>query len=201
MLDFARLRNKEITLAEMTAGLTRDDLRRLTNEMVDTILTLIADCTDEDVTFVPDDPEAYDSAAATAGELNLPWTLGHVIVHTTASAEEYAVLAAEQGRGVEYHGRSRHEVYWESMTTIAQCRDRLEESRRMRLASLEMWPDHPYLNNLFESRSYGSFNAYGRFVLGLRHDNNHLEQISNIVRQTKLKKLEQDGSPMMAQIA
>ena len=201
MLDFARLRNKEITLAEMTAGMTRNDLRRLTNEMVDTMLALIANCTDADVTFVPDDPEAYDLAATTHSEVNLPWTLGHVIVHTTASAEEYAALAAEQARGIEYHGRSRCEVYWESITTIAQCCYRLEESRRIRLGSLEMWPDRPYLDNLFESRSYGSFNAYGRFVLGLRHDNDHLRQISNIVGQTKLKELGRDGSPMMAQLA
>lgn len=187
MLDFTRLRNKEITLAEMTAGLTRDDLGQLTNELVDAFLTLIANCTDADVVFVPDDPEAFDSAAADAGDVNLPWTLGHVLVHVTASAEESAALAAEQARGVEYHGRSRREVYWETVTTIAQCRQRLEESRRMRLASLEMWPAEPYLDNLAESRAYGWFNAVGRYVLGFRHEQEHLKQAANIVAQAKAR--------------
>ena len=52
---------------------------------------------------------------------------------------------ADLARGVAFHGRSRSEVPWETVTTIAQCRARLEESRRMRLASLDMWPDQPYL--------------------------------------------------------
>jgi hypothetical protein len=44
-------------------------------------------------------------------ELALPWTLGHVIVHITASAEESAFLAAELARGVHRRtGRSRFEV-------------------------------------------------------------------------------------------
>lgn len=177
----------EITLAELVADLTPDDLRTLTNEMVDTMLALIADCTDEDVTFVPVDPAAYDPYASDESEQNLPWTLGHVIVHTTASAEEAAAIAAELARGVEYHGRSRYEVPWRTITTIAQCRHRLEESRRMRLASLDMWPDEPHLNNTYTpfGGRLGPVNAIGAFVLGLGHDAQHLEQIAEIVRQAK----------------
>src|SRR5688500_9125816 len=78
-----------------------NDLRRLTNDMVDYMLDLISDCTDEHVTFEPSDPEADDPVAATPEEVRMPWTLGHVIVHTTASAEESAALAAELARGVE----------------------------------------------------------------------------------------------------
>lgn len=186
MLDFTRVRRKEITLPELTAGLTVADLRRLTDEMIDTQLGLIADCADADVAFVPVDPEAHDSAAADGDDVSLAWTLGHVIVHTTASAEESAALAAELARGVVFHGRSRSEVPWEGVTTLAQCRARLEESRRMRQASLQMWPAEPYLNNTYKPyENAPPYNAVTRFVGGLSHDDSHLKQIAEIVRQAK----------------
>jgi hypothetical protein len=186
MLDFAPIRNKHMTYGQLAAGLTQDDLRRLTNEMVDTMLALIADCVDADVTFVPDDPEANDTFAANADETQLPWTLGHVVVHTTASAEESAALAAELARGVKYHGRSRSEVPWQTVTTIEQCRRRLEESRRMRLASLDLWPDPSHLDNTYRYREGEEpINALNRFIRGLSHDDSHLEQIRKIVRQAK----------------
>jgi len=145
MLDFQAFHSGELTFPELVTGLTQDDLRPLTDEMIDTILGLITDCADADVTFEPVDPQANDPFAATPEELHMPWTLGHVIVHTTASGEESAAVAAELARGVEYHGRSRYEVHWTAMRMIAACRQRLEESRRMRLASLGMWPDSAHL--------------------------------------------------------
>ena len=186
MLDFTLVRNKELTFDQLAANLTPDDLRQLTNEMIDAQLSLITDCDDIDVTFVPDDPDANDTAAATEAEARTPWTLGHVVVHTTASAEESAFLAAELARGVPYHGRSRSEVHWTTIKTIEQCRRRLEESRRMRLASLELWPDPPYLDNTYQSREgMQPINAVNRLVRGLFHDDSHLEQIAKIVRQAK----------------
>jgi hypothetical protein len=186
MLDFTPVRQKEITVRELAANLTKADLARLTNEMVDTILQRIAECEDADVTFVPSDPLANDTFAVNPDEVNLPWTLGHVIVHTTASSEESAFLAAELARGVPNHGRSRAEVPWETVTTIAQCRRRLEESRHMRLASLELWPDPPDLNNRYAYREGSDpMNALTRFVNGLSHDDSHLEQITKIVRQAR----------------
>ncbi len=187
MLNFQAVRDEEITLAELITGLTRDDLRDLTNEMVDTMLSLIADCVDADVVIEPVDPEADDPFAATPEEVNLAWNLGHVVVHTTASAEESAAIAAELARGVEYHGRSRYEVPWTEMRTIVGCQQRLEESRRMRLASLEMWPAEPHLENAYEVwPGRPKVNAVGRFVLGLMHDESHLGQIQEIVRQARL---------------
>lgn len=185
MLNFTAVRNKAMTMDELIADLTVNDLRRLTNEMVDTMLDLIAACTDEDVVFQPEDPDADDMFATDEGEQGLAWTLGHVIVHTTASAEESAALAAELARGVEYHGRSRAEVPWQQVTTAAQCRARLEESRRMRLASLEMWPDAPHLDNIYETARGTVINPIKRFVFGLSHDDSHLAQIAEIVRQAK----------------
>jgi hypothetical protein len=187
MLDFMPVRNNEMTMQELTADLTKNDLRQLTNEMIDCMLSMIVDCIDEDVIFVPDDPEANDSAAADEADVDLAWTLGHVIVHTTASSEEAAALAAELARGVPHRkGRSRSEIPWQTVTTIAQCRHRLEESRRMRLASLEMWPDEPYLNNTFKYQPDSDpTNAVGRFVGGLSHADSHLDQIAKIVKQAQ----------------
>ena len=116
----------------------------------------------------------------------MSWTLGHVIVHTTASAEEAAALAAELARGVQFHGRSRSEVPWRTVSTIDECRQRLEESRRLRLASLDMWPEKPYLDNSYSTREGAPpINAVRRFVNGLRHDKSHLGQIERLVREGK----------------
>jgi hypothetical protein len=118
--------------------------------------------------------------------VDLAWTLGHVIVHTTASAEEAAFVAAEVARGVTWRGgRARYEVPWSHVTTIQQCRERLEESRRMRLASLELWPRPPHLENTYEPRAGYLHNCVSRFVAGLVHDDSHLEQIGKIVAQAR----------------
>jgi len=187
MFDFTPIIQKQAKLSEITADLTVDDLRQYTNEMIDTMLDLIAACTDADVTFQPIDPQADDKYAANEAEVHLAWTLGHVIAHVTASAEESAFLAAELARGVAFHGRSRSEIPWQKVTSIAQCRDRLEESRRMRLASLELWPTPPHLDNSYEVPGWptGPINGVTRFMLGLSHDNAHLAQIQEIVRQSQ----------------
>lgn len=186
MLDFTPVRERTTTLHQLTADLTRDELRRLTDEMIDTVLSLIAECTDADVVFMPHDPHAHDASAASSAEVGEAWTLGHVIVHTTAGSEESAWTAAELARGVEFHGRSRYEVPWETVTTIAQCRQRLEESRRMRRASLDLWPDEPHLENTLTLPFLeGPLGPNARFALGLMHDESHLEQIAEIVRQAK----------------
>lgn len=186
MLDLTPVRNKEITYAEFVADLTVADLRALTNEIIDYQLSLIAPCTDVDVVFVPEDPEAHDSYADDEADKDIAWTLGHLIVHVTASSEEGAALAAELARGVVRDGRSRSEIPWQTVTTIAQCQQRLEESRRMRLASLEMWPDEPYLDNKqIPWAAIGEIDAIGRFVLGLSHDQGHLAQIENTIAQAK----------------
>lgn len=166
--------------------LTADDLRRLTNEMVDRMLELIEHCEDADVTLEVPDQEAHDPDASVEDEVKMPWTLGHVIVHTTASAEESAFLAAELARGVTFHGRSRSEVPWRTVTTVEQCRHRLEESRHMRLATLDVWPDEPHLDNTYTPREdRPPINCVRRFLNGLRHDESHLGQIERLARETR----------------
>ena len=187
MIDFAPVRTKAITLRQLVQDWSRDDLAQRTNQMIDYMLELIAGCIDADVTLIPVDPEANDKFAVNPGEVNLSWTLAHVVVHVTASSEESAFLAAELGRGVPYRGgRSRYEVPWREVTTIAQCRARLEDSRRMRLASLDLWPTPPDLQNSYTREGQSDpINGVMRFVMGLQHDDAHLEQIKKIVEQAR----------------
>ena len=165
---------------------TPDELARLTEASIDRFLALLAGATDADVVFVPDDPAANDGAAADASERNLAWTVAHNVVHATASGEEYAAVAAELARGVDFHGRPRYETPWRSVTTVEGCRRRLEESRRMRLASLRMWPDAPNLTKGYcPWRESGWVNAQGIFAWGLAHDRSHHAQVGAILGQAR----------------
>jgi len=185
MLDYRGVREKKIKLSDMAAELTVVNLRSELNAMYDEVERLIADATDADVTFQPVDLAAEDPYAADAADTNLAWNLGHVIVHLTASAEESAALSSELARGVEFHGRSRAEVPWQTVQTIAFCRVRLIESRRMCLAALDMWPDQPDLENSYSPREGVIINAQTRFLSGLLHAWDHLGQIEEIFRQAK----------------
>jgi hypothetical protein len=174
------------TLPDDANQLTRDDLRRLTDALIDEVQRLLRRCRDADVTFLPVDPLANDAGAATEEEARMPWTLAHILVHMTASSEEQAVLAAELARGVAYHGRSRSEVPWQQIATLAQCRARLEESRRMRCASLDMWPDGPHLENTSELWPGGPVaGPVQRFIAGLGHDAAHLPHLRDVVTQAR----------------
>jgi len=185
MLDFTPVRKKEMTISELVDDLTIKDLRDLTNEMIDLQLSLLANCRDKDVIFEPIDSLANDQAAENDADVDLAWNLGHLIVHTTASSEEGAFLAAETARGVQPHDRSRSEIAWQKMTTVGQCVQRLEESRRMRLASLDMWPDAPFLDFEHEVWPGMVVKTVGRFVLGLYHDDGHIAQFKEVIRQAQ----------------
>jgi hypothetical protein len=175
MLDFAPVRNKERTFTELAQGLTVDDLRALTNEMVDAMLAQLDGLHDADVAFVAHDPSADEG-----------WSVPHVIAHATATAEEHVFVAAALARGAPFEGRSRYEVPWEHVTTVTGCRQRLEESRRMRLASLDMWPDAPHLDCTVELFWLGyAVNAPARFLMSLNHDDIHLPHLAEVVRQAR----------------
>ncbi len=174
------------TLPSDTSTVSQADLRRLTNELLDMVQKLLRRCVDADVVFVPLDPHAVDPDAESGGEANVAWTLGHIIVHMTATSEESAALAAELARGVANHGRSRREVPWQTMKSLAQCRARLEESRRMRCASLDLWPDQPDLNNIYIPwEGADPMGPVARFMLGLRHDAAHLDQLRDVIAQAR----------------
>jgi len=186
VIDFAPVRKKEKTLQDLAEGLTREDLARLANEMCDLFLEAIADADDSDVTFVPQDPDANDTFAASAEDVNLAWTLGHVIVHWTASSEESAALALTLARGVDVSGRSRYEVPWAEVASAGFLRERIEESRRMQLAMLDAWPDQPNLDNTYSPREGSpALNAVSRFLGGLNHADSHRDQVRTILAQAK----------------
>lgn len=186
MIDFAPVRRKEKALQDLAEGMTRDELARLADEMCDIFVELIAEASDSDVTFVPEDPDANDTFAATADEVNMPWTPGHVIVHWTASSEESAALALTLARGLDVTGRSRYEVPWEQVTAAAFLRERIEESRRMQLAMLNAWPDRPHLDKTFSPREGARpMNAVARFLAGLSHADAHRDQVRDVLAQAR----------------
>jgi DinB superfamily len=183
MLDLTPIRDHSQTIAEFSQSLTKADLQKYTNDMIDTELDIIANVTDADVVFVPVDPQAKDTFGKPE-EQDMAWNLAHVVVHATASSEEGAALSSSLARGLLVEGRSRYETPWQDVTTVAQLHQRLEESRRIRLAFLEAWPDEPHLD-LIQELSFGKFNAISRFLIGLLHEDSHLEQLREIVRQAK----------------
>jgi len=186
MLDFASIRDGTKTFQEIIVGLTCEGLRNLTNEMINTEMGMLSNILDTDVIYIPEDPDAHDPFAQTEYEIKMPWTLGHVIVHVTASSEESAFLSAELARGIIWRsGRSRYEVPWQTIKTVDQCRDRLEESRHIRLGCLDAWPDIPHLNNTYNSTPALKVNAVIQFVFGLFHEDSHLDQIKEILNQAK----------------
>lgn len=194
MLDFTAVRQGQMSMNDLAATLSLDDLRDATRASVERMLVLLDTCTDADVTFVPTDPDARDDAAADAADQALAWTLGHTIVHTTASAEEYAATASELARGVPFHARPRYETPWQQITTVAQCRRRVGESQRIRLASLEMWPDDPHLDLGYVAwASSGWVNANGIFTWGLAHDDDHVRQMAKIITQAQAARLHSDA--------
>lgn len=187
MLDFSLYKRKGQTLSEIASGFTPYDLPRLLDALYDYIEGQIDAASDADVVFVPQDPHAHDPYAIDVSELKLPWTLGHVIVHLTASAEESTAQATNLARGVPVAGRSRFEVPWRTVTTISQVRTRLAESRRMQHALLNAWPEKPHLE-LTHTPGYPGAeprNAIGYFVSGLAHADSHLDQIDQILAQAR----------------
>jgi DinB superfamily len=189
MLDFSPVLSGDKTSQDLAAKLTREDLVDLTEEMCDLQQEAIRDAVDGDVDFVPDDPEAKDTFAAKPEDVGLSWTLGHVVVHATASSEESAALALTLARGLPVDGRSRYEVPWEGVRTAAFIRGRIEESRRMRLAMLAAWPDQPHLDNFYSPYAERPpVNALGRFLSGLVHDAAHLDQMRKIMVQARSRR-------------
>lgn len=189
MLDFGPVHRRELSSQELASGLNRDHLAQLTEEMCDLQLEAVAGADDDDVAFVPADPEANDTFAARPEDVGLSWTLGHVVVHATASAEESAALALTLARGLPVEGRSRYEVPWPGVRTAAYIEARIEDSRRMRLAMLAAWPQEPHLDNFYSpSEGRPPMNALGRFISGLVHDDSHLDQMRKIMVQARSRR-------------
>jgi hypothetical protein len=191
IIDLGPVQRGEIKLLEFTRPYTVDDLRDTTNDSLDTIRLLIAGKSDAQVTFLPFDPDANDPHAK-PGEENIGWSLAHLVAHVTASSEEWATYSSILARGIPYPAepRLRYETEWTHITTTTQTLQRLEESRRIRLAYLDAWPDQPDLAMLRELspryvEKFGEMNAPAAFLFGLMHEVGHHDQFREVARQAE----------------
>lgn len=189
MIDFAPMQNGDISYMDYAGrhAIGAAALREISDKSINYLLSLLDGLTDADIVFMPEDPEAEDPFAV-AGEEEIGWTFGHLIAHVTASSEEAAAFSSMLARGVPASERPRYETPWRDIETVAQVRQRLEESRRMRNAYLQTWPDSPLLDVLrqvserFTAR-FGGMNAPAAFLFGLSHEVGHYDQIAEVKRQ------------------
>lgn len=186
-IDFSPITDQGMTYLEFSQRFTVADLKAVTNTSIDTLLEMIHDLSDADVTFNPVDPQAHDPYAA-EGEEHIGWTIAHLIAHITASSEEGGAQSSLLARGCPTSERPRYETPWRDITTKDQCVQRLEESRRMRLAYLDTWPDTPHLDMYRQvsprfSEKFGEINAPAAFLFGLKHEIGHYDQIREVRQQ------------------
>ena len=190
MVDFTPVKNKEKQYIDLWRDdeLTIQDLRDATNKSIAHILSMISALDDAGIAHEPTDENA-DDPYAVEGEEHIGWTVGHLVAHVTASSEESAAFASLLARGVEgVEHRPRYETPWREVNTKAKAVQRLEESRRIRLAYLDTFPDEPHYDNLriLSERGqeyWGDLNAPAEFLRGLGHEVGHYEQIKNAVEQ------------------
>ena len=186
-IDFSAVRQGEMKLVDLANQYTVDDLRTVAHTSVDTLLDMIKGLDDAGVTFDPEDPEANDPYAV-EGEEEIGWSVAHLVAHVTASSEEGAAFSSLLARGIPAKERPRYETPWREVTTKAHCVQRLEESRRIRLAYLDTWPDEPFLDvhrDVSErfSERFGPMNAPTAFLFGLMHEVGHYNQIRDVIQQ------------------
>jgi hypothetical protein len=182
-IDYSAISSGQRKIADLAAEITLADLRAATNAQIDTMAGLVRELSDAQAVFVAADPEA---------EGGVGWNVGHLIAHVTASSEENAAISSILARGIDYpfEPRLRSEVDWTTLRTTAACLQRLEESRRIRLAYLDAWPDEPRLDTYralpeaFAAR-VGRLNAVGACLLGLVHEAGQLDQLRDIIAQAR----------------
>jgi hypothetical protein len=191
LMDFSPVNSGEMKMSEFSQRFSVADLRAATNASIEFILDIIQDMSDAQVIFVPNDPNANDPHAV-PGEERIGWSLAHLIVHVTATSEEGAAYSSILARGIPYprEPRLRFETNWHTVTTKAECIQRLEESRRIRLAFLDTWPDQPHLDVFRELSEraleiLGPLNAPAAFLNSLKHEAAHHEQFVEVARQAR----------------
>jgi hypothetical protein len=189
-IDFTPLSTKAMSQLEFAAQFSVDDLRAATNTYFDEIEAILVGFNDAQLIHEPNDPNATDNDAKTAEEVHMGWSLAHLVLHVTASAEEGAAISSMLARGVVVEGRYRYEPDWRTVTTRQQVMQRLTESRRMVLAYLEAWPDVPHLDVYRKFAPDSPFanaqrNAPATFLGGLNHLAGHLDQFREVAEQAR----------------
>jgi hypothetical protein len=189
-IDFTPLFNRSISALEFAEPFSLDDLRAATGTYLDTVLDLLKDFGDAQLTFGPDDPKAQDNFASTDEEVHMGWSLAHLVLHVTASLEEGAAISSLLARGIPIEGRFRYEPDWRTVTTRQQVLVRIEECRRMCLAYLDAWPDEPHLD-VYRKFPDGSLfaavrhNAPASFLFSMSHLVGHLDQFREVAAQVR----------------
>ena len=189
LIDFTPVRNGEQTYLDLARSLTCADLQAATHASLDRILELLGDATDAEMVHLPDDPLANDPHAL-PGEETIGWSLAHLVAHVTASAEEQAAVSSVLARGIVYPAepRLRWETPWRALRTREQVLQRVSESRRIRIAYLDTWPDAPHLDVFRETSErfrakFGLLNAPAAFLYGLNHEDGHVAQFRDVRAQ------------------
>ncbi|HEY8600098.1 MAG TPA: DinB family protein [Thermomicrobiales bacterium] len=181
--DFAAIQTGQRTYAAIVAEFDRNDLISLTQEYYAEIKGIVSGATDAAIVAIPIDPALKDQ-----NEGEGAWTIGHIIAHLTATAEESAALASALARGADFADdlRLRADVAWETLQTAEQINARLAESQRICLAFLETWPDAPDLaRTMTFIPRFGPMNAISRYMLGIFHADMHLDQLREIMRRMR----------------
>jgi hypothetical protein len=183
VLDFTPVFTGQKRIGDLASEVTLEQLKAATNDQIETMLTLVRELSDAETVFVASDPQA---------EGGIGWNVAHLIAHVTASSEENAAVSSILARGINYpfEPRLRAETEWTELTTTAACVQRLEESRRIRLAYLGAWPDQPRLDTEYTlppafAERVGLMNAVGSCLLGLVHEAGQFEQLREIIRQAQ----------------
>ncbi len=204
LIDFSPVDEGRISLYDFSQQFSVSDLKAATNASIGLLLDIIKDADDAHIVFEPHDPDAHDPYAPPE-EQHIGWTLGHLIAHVTASSEEYAAYSSILARGIPYvrEPRLRYETPWREINSKARAVQRLEESRRMRLAYLDTWPDVPHLDVLREisdryREKFGEQNAKSAFILGLRHEADHYDQFREVARQAQASRADHTASAASA---
>ena len=188
-IDFTPIRERTQQAIPFAEQFSLDEIRSAAVESIDFMLGILDGLSDADVTFVPDDPDA-DDPHAVPEEISGGWNIAHIIVHVTASTEEYVSTAAVIARGINYprEPRLRYETHWKSVVTVAQCEQRLRESLRIRLAALDSFPDEILPGRWERSERFleifGEGDAKAAYLLGLSHETGHHAQLAEAKRQT-----------------
>jgi len=189
LIDFQPVFNKEKTLIDLANEYGHAELGDALSSYVDFTLQIINGVSDEQATSIPLDLHADDPHATTEADRHLGWSLIHLVMHVTATAEEAAAFSSILARGIAIGGRLRSERNWREVTTCAETVARLEECRRMCLAYLATWPDRPDLSTVRimpENLNWMRPNAPISFLAGLMHWHKHIEQFRQVAEQARV---------------
>src|SRR5437763_16348294 len=92
-IDFTPINNNQMKMLEFSKEFAVADLEATTNSNLDAMLALVKDLSDAQIMFIAKDVEADD---------NTGWNIAHLLVHTTATAEEAAAVSSVLARGILY---------------------------------------------------------------------------------------------------